>query len=94
MIDFVVNHQKPVVQPVVLADFYRLVLFVVPVNVKFEISILCGRIIRPHSIPLQSLNLHPNLHILQIHLHAVGDRVGDGQGGAEGFVADVLLEGL
>ncbi len=30
-------------------------------------------------VTLQSLNLHPNLHILQIHLHAVGDRVGDGQ---------------
>ena len=45
-------------------------------------------------IPLLFLNLHPNLHILQIHLHAVGNRVGDGQGGAEGLVADVLLEGL
>ena len=52
-------------------------------------------IIRPYTVvPLQSLNLHPNLHILQIHLYAVGNRVGDGQGGAERLVADVLLEGL
>ena len=49
---------------------------------------------RLYNMPLQSLNLHPDLHIIQVHLHAVGDRVGDGQGGAEGLVTDVLLEGL